>query len=1112
MTKHEESTLNWPPTCPKDGVHLTRSTLTPATLGTLALLVLAAGAWAIPSPDLDATRILLISDQPDSNLYDSVLANVGDFNGDGYEDFIVGRNRTGAGQVSVYFGGPVLDANVDLVLKGESAGDNFGIDACGAGDFNGDGYDDILVGAYAVGPSIEGKAYLFFGGSSPDATADLTIMGSGSNSQLGHFLAGGGDINGDGYSDVVIGVYADSNETGKSHVCLGSGSPDLNPDLTLTGAANLDRFGISQALGDFNGDGYMDIAVGADMNGAGGSQNGYVNVFWGGAVPDGTADLQFLGLVTQERFGGLVDFSDFNGDGYPDLIVSAHTCDGAGADAGRVYVFLGGTTPDTTSDYIFDGENPGDRFGAKFSGLSDVNGDGYQDLAIATYLNDEAGADAGQVYLYLGGPVADTEADLRLYGAPGDHFGMRVSSAGDLNLDGLGDLWIGANSETDYSGFASLFSIIQIPTAQGLEGTAYLSRSGGIYRWQLERESQPKLLFLNGKINSWPVVSPDRRYLAYTGKGDSYADSWVVDEDGQNPTKLATGFQDDRPMDWAGSRILIRAYQPYGQGASLWYFDVTDSTTHNIVGPASGYDIYTNKGWIDEETCLAIQTPRYSASGVNRILQINVGASVDTLWTDTTGRNGGGVSVSHDKTKAVFWYEDVETGNGGHDLYLLDLPTRQVERLTEDGRSTWAYWSPDDSMIIFRRDMNLWVLDPVTGEQVPVTGNELGWDLTSWEAHRCYPAGTAYLARQGDLFRMDLDSAYEVPVLATGAIESSPVPSPDMTKVAYSHVVSTGSHADSHILDVSMDGVQILATGLDDDRPMDWAGDRILIRAYHPYGSGGSLWYYDVTDSSTHNIVGPVSGYDIYTNKGWIDETTCVGIQTPRGSQIGEISLLRVALGDTAEALWSDPTGKNGLGVSVSHSGDMAVFWYEDAEEGNGGPDLYLYDFMLDDVIRLTSDGRSTGAVWSPDDAQLMFIRNSDLWTLDLADGSECQITIDGAGREATFWTYQNVSGVPAVDEAPARTLIMASNYPNPFNPTTTIQFESTKPGHATVEIFDIRGRLIRLLLDADLPEGGHSVVWNGRGETGAPVSSGVYLYRVNFAGEHEMRRVLLLK
>lgn len=136
------------------------------------------------------------------------LADAGDFNGDGYDDFIVGAftYNSNTGRVYLFLGGPIIDIQPDLIFTGEIPGDYFGCSISSAGDVNGDGYSDIIIGAYNYFNSY-GRAYLYFGGSVINNIPDLTITGTGFMDNFASSVSSAGDLNNDGYDDVVISGF-----------------------------------------------------------------------------------------------------------------------------------------------------------------------------------------------------------------------------------------------------------------------------------------------------------------------------------------------------------------------------------------------------------------------------------------------------------------------------------------------------------------------------------------------------------------------------------------------------------------------------------------------------------------------------------------------------------------------------------------------------------------------------------------------------------------------------------------------------------------------------------------------------------------------------------------
>jgi hypothetical protein len=381
-------------------------------------------------------------------------ATAGDMNGDGHDDVVVGApaNDAGggdAGRAYVYFGGPGADLVADLTLTGVAAGDDFGRSVGTAGDVNGDGYDDVIVGATLndAGGVDAGRAYVFFGGATPNATADLTLTGAAAGDNFGWSAGTAGDVNGDGYDDVIVGAYqndAAGSNAGRAYVFYGGASPNSTADWVMTGAAAGNVFGFSVGTaGDVNGDGYADVIVGAYD--AVGLEAGRAYVFYGGVAPNSTADLVLIGETVGDLFGYSVGTAgDMNGDGYDDVIVGAFHDDAEGTNAGRAYVFHGGPEADAVADLVLGGEAAYDEFGFAVGTAGDVNLDGCDDVIIGARLNDGGGSEAGRAYVYFGG-LPDVAADVTLTGgAAGDRFGYFVGTAGDVNGDGVVDVIVGA--------------------------------------------------------------------------------------------------------------------------------------------------------------------------------------------------------------------------------------------------------------------------------------------------------------------------------------------------------------------------------------------------------------------------------------------------------------------------------------------------------------------------------------------------------------------------------------------------------------------------------------------------------------------------------------------
>lgn len=374
------------------------------------------------------------------------VLEMADINHDGFQDYLVGAPHASGGRFYGHFGGPNADETADLTLAGDDTADQFGRSICGSGDLNGDGLNDLVIGE-ARGRTGKGRVHVYLGTEPFDATPDLVLLGEDDYDHFGVDIEDL-DFNADGFDDIVVGAYFNRENTGRAYLYLGGRFPDATADMVFAGEARGDGLSNSISHGDLNHDGYDDLVMGAYWSDAGGFDAGRVYVYHGGPAPDAIADFTFDGAAG-DGFGNEASASgDYDGDGVVDLVVCAFSNSTGGYQAGAVYGFRGGTTMDRLPDFVLVGEKTGDQFG-RTAVACDVSGDGFADVVVGAVDQDAGGPDAGRVYVFLGGrEMSDAPAVVLTGNAKGDNFGTLLATP-DVG-DGRGALLVGAHNN-DFS-------------------------------------------------------------------------------------------------------------------------------------------------------------------------------------------------------------------------------------------------------------------------------------------------------------------------------------------------------------------------------------------------------------------------------------------------------------------------------------------------------------------------------------------------------------------------------------------------------------------------------------------------------------------------------------
>ena len=434
-----------------------------------ALVYLGSTIVATPTPNW-----VVESNQEDGGL-GTAVACLGDVNGDGYSDVLVGASAYDYGQTDEGAAFLFLGTQSGLTVlpfwycESNQAYARLGLTVAAAGDVNGDGYPEGIVGApyYDGEDPDEGRAYVWHStpGGIPNGNpgnADWIGTYADINGHYAAGLGGGGDVNGDGYSDVVVGVPFYSRGTYQEGIALvyhGSASGlSTYPDWVRDTNHASSRYGISVDMGgDFNGDGFDDIVVGAPGYDHPSTDEGLVFVYIGGpeGIDSGAPYWYAEGNQTDAELGHCVAFTgDVDATGTCDVMAGSSYWNGAVTDGGAVFAWRGGaeaSSPANPGDayWTIESDQASGLFNVKAAPAGDVNGDGYGDVILGLpHYDTYAGTNAGAILLYLGGPdgLDDSIADGWALGDQDyAYLGQGVAGAGDVNGDGFDDIIVGAH-------------------------------------------------------------------------------------------------------------------------------------------------------------------------------------------------------------------------------------------------------------------------------------------------------------------------------------------------------------------------------------------------------------------------------------------------------------------------------------------------------------------------------------------------------------------------------------------------------------------------------------------------------------------------------------------
>ncbi|MDO8346013.1 MAG: hypothetical protein Q7T48_22635, partial [Cellvibrio sp.] len=635
------------------------------------------------------------------------VSNAGDVNGDGFDDLIVGAyganpNGDSSGSSYVVFGKASgfcatmdlssLDGSDGFRLDGMTAGDSSGWPVSNAGDVNGDGFDDVIIGAHYAGPNghSSGSSYVVFGKASGfSATMDLSSL-DGSNGfrldgvtlydQSGSSVSNAGDVNGDGFDDVIIGAdKADpnGNSSGSSYVVFGQASGfsatldlsslDGSNGFRLNGEARYDYSGFPvSTAGDVNGDGFDDLIVGAPVSYSGSNRLSSSYVVFGKASGfSATMELSSLNGSNGFHMNGesaigwtgasVSDAGDVNGDGFGDLIVGVQRSNSNDRYSGFSYVVFGKASGfsasldlsslDGSNGFRLNGEAALDHSGISVSTAGDVNGDGFDDVIVGAHGADPNGDYSGSSYVVFG-KASGFSATIELSSLDGDngfrldgwderdYLGSSVSTAGDVNRDGFDDLIVGAlgadrNGE-DFGSSYIMFGRSDFGRDADYQGTAGNDELMG---------TQAAEGFEAGAGND-KMIGHGGADVLYGEAGDDYirvADLNFQSVDGgagRDTLELGGGGLNLNLASVRGRVSDIETIYLYGTGDNTLTLSVSDvlnlsdeTNTLRIKGNAGDSVAGLTSGWVDG----GIQGDFHVYVQYQAVLQIDVAVSTDFI-------------------------------------------------------------------------------------------------------------------------------------------------------------------------------------------------------------------------------------------------------------------------------------------------------------------------------------------------------------------------------------------------------------------------------------------------------------------------------------------------
>ncbi len=587
---------------------------------------------AIVYSGVDGSTLHTVNGDSNGDEFAQSCSMMGDLNNDNYDEFIVGAPQADVGGIARVYSG--IDGSVLYTFSG-AFGDKLGYRVSSAGDVNNDNYDDVVVGIL----EDEGRAEVYSG---QDGTLLYTFDGDDSGDWFGLGVAGAGDVNADGYDDVIIGAWLDDNNgaaSGSAQVFSGADGSVL---FTFDGNDAGDRFGYAvNKAGDVNNDGYSDLIVGARQDENNGSETGSAWVFSG---KDGSTLYTFYGDEDRDYFGFSVSSAgDINNDNYDDVIVGARHDLSA---IGYARIFSG---KDGSILYTLNDSDTGDLYGHSVS-YGDFDNDGQPDVLVGALWGEHNGSKSGFGRVYLASDLLnDVDTDFVLN-----------SAETDADNDGMPDSWetlYGLNPLSANDRYSDLDGDAIINFREYLDGTNPSVTDAMPH--DLDNDFDGDLIFYDsssGDFIYWLLENADKQSAV-----------WITSFSGQS-VKAIFDIDNDKDAD-------VFLQNPTNSVVTVWQSGVNDSASFYGLGYQTGYSIVA-QGDFDNDNDLDLLLQDSSDNIVIWILEN--GSKASSYWIGNWSQDIKAVAdIDNDGDK------DIVTDDGAGNVNVIEI---------ENGQKVTARW------------------------------------------------------------------------------------------------------------------------------------------------------------------------------------------------------------------------------------------------------------------------------------------------------------------------------------------------------------------------------------------------------------------------------------